>query len=293
MDFKEKLIQSITDIDQRIFIKFLVILGWSGNLIADTLVKALGKRALARRTVQNWCSRFNSGDTDVGERRGGSRADSEIHHERLLKVKEAMDQTRHWSLRTLSNKLSIPLKTVHRIVKDELKLTKKLGKWVPHELSEAEKEHRVLASKDNLERFSKDKSLIRRTLTIDETWVSLYMAPDRAQAKVWLGPDEPGPSHVRQEIHGNKRMLIMAMDHDGIAFWRLLPEKTTVTAEIYRNFLNEEIPKWLRGKSFRRPILLHDNARPHKARLVTDFLKEKQIPTWSHPLFSRYQPARL
>jgi hypothetical protein len=40
------------------------------------------------------------------------------------------------------------------------------------------------------------------------------------------------------------------------------------------------------GKNFRYPILLHDNARPHKARIVKDFLKSHRLEVWDHPPYS-------
>ncbi|XP_053203437.1 histone-lysine N-methyltransferase SETMAR-like [Panonychus citri] len=94
------------------------------------------------------------------------------------------------------------------------------------------------------------------------------MAPDRNQSRSWLLSGEEPEIQVSQNIHAAP------------------PAKTTVTAEVYKQFLDEYIPKWLDGKPFERPILLHDNARPHKATLVTDFLAEKQVPCWFHPPYS-------
>ena len=146
--------------------------------------------------------------------------------------------------------------------------------------------HRILACKDNLSMLSKDKSLLKRTLTIDETWLSLYMSPNKDQAKTWRFPGEEPDQQVNDQRFGIKRMLVMAMDFYGICFYWLLDEKQTVDAECYKNILNVKIPPWLQGKPFKRPILLHDNAKPHKSKLVTDFLKEKNISTWFHPPYS-------
>lgn len=81
-------------------------------------------------------------------------------------------------------------------------------------------------------------------------------------------------------------MLIMAMDFNGIAFYELLPPGSTVDGEVYKSFLERKITEWLSGKDSRHLWLLHDNARPHKARVVKEFLIEKQISTWDHPPYS-------
>ncbi|EFN69523.1 hypothetical protein EAG_08814, partial [Camponotus floridanus] len=39
---------------------------------------------------------------------------------------------RHWSLRSLAARTGIPYTTVQSIVRDEMKMRKVLGKWVPH-----------------------------------------------------------------------------------------------------------------------------------------------------------------
>ena len=82
-------------------------------------------------------------------------------------------------------------------------------------------------------------------------------------------------------------MLLMAMDINGIAWYQLCKEKETITADRYKAILSKEIPKWLCGKSFKQPILLHDNARPHKARLIQDFLREKNYGMGTLPIFTR------
>jgi [histone H3]-lysine36 N-dimethyltransferase SETMAR len=78
-------------------------------------------------------------------------------------------------------------------------------------------------------------------------------------------------------------MLILAMDFNGVAFWHLYGEGETVTGEAYRDFLDREITSWLQYTNFNSPILLHDNARPHKSGLVRDFLKARQYELWNHP----------
>lgn len=165
-------------------------------------------------------------------------------------------------------------------------MRKKYGKWVPHKLTEDQKDFRALCCRVNLQTYQKTKSLLERTLSIDETWVKLYMEPDRNQRGQWLRKDEEAEPAVVEDIHGNKRMLIMAMDFDGIAFYELLPEKQTVTADVYISFLKKHLNKWLRGKDSRHVWLLHDNATPHKARIVKDYLAEKGISTWDQPGYS-------
>ena len=65
-------------------------------------------------------------------------------------------------------------------------------------VTDEQKEHRVLACKNNLQLLSQQNSLIDRTLAIDETWVSLYMQPQRDQARSWRNKGEDPPEIVTQ-----------------------------------------------------------------------------------------------
>ena len=78
----------------------------------------------------------------------------------------------------------------------------------------------------------------------------------------------------------------MAMDINGIAFWNLCEEKTTMNAELYKNFLERNIPIWMEENGVNRPIIVHDNATPHVTKVVTSYLEQNNISTWVQPPYS-------
>nr|CDJ84833.1 transposase [Haemonchus contortus] len=78
-------------------------------------------------------------------------------------------------------------------------------------------------------------------------------------------------------------MLIMAMDFWDVAFWRLCPEKMAVTAEVYRQFLDDNIDNWMAAHNFKKAIIANDNAKPHASRIVQQFFEEKKIETGYSP----------
>ena len=78
---------------------------------------------------------------------------------------------------------SIPQATVHRIVREKIQMRKINRKWVPHELSKTHREMRETYSKLNLKNY-------QHTITIDETWISLYRPPKKDQAREWLRKGE-------------------------------------------------------------------------------------------------------
>lgn len=68
---RNDLINSISEIDQRNFIKFEVLLGKCATDIHKDLVKAIGGAAYSLRTVQFWVKSFHSGRISTEEGRGG------------------------------------------------------------------------------------------------------------------------------------------------------------------------------------------------------------------------------
>ena len=286
MDFKQELRKSITREEQRAFVKFSILQDHSTGVIHSNLVKLLGKEALSQSTVKYWAAKFRQGETSSQCAAGGDHSNPEILEQRIEQVKACFDESRHWSLRSLASNCGFSYGTAWKIVKEKLQMTKVLDKWVPHKLSSEQKELRVLCSTLNLRLYSKTPGLLQRILTVDETWVTLYMEPDREQRRNWRYPGEEPEQVAHQNTHQEKRMLIMAMDFNGIAFYELQPPKTTVTGEAYKNFLAKNLDTWRAGHGRGQTWLLHDNARPHQARVVKDFLAEKRIQVLHHPPYS-------
>ena len=114
----------------------------------------------------------------------------------------------------------------------------------------------------------------------------LYAPPPKDKRRFWLRPGEKAPGVAAPGLRERKRMLIMAIDFEGIAFWHLCGEKETVTSEVYKIFLETYIPNWTTSKRIKSSMLLQYNARPHKSRLISDYLKENKIETWVHPTYS-------
>ncbi|XP_015793258.1 histone-lysine N-methyltransferase SETMAR-like [Tetranychus urticae] len=286
MDKVQKLKELTSVRDQKVIIRFLWISQESSGVIHSKLVKIFGGQAISKKAIESCIKRFNKGDLDIEEHRSGTSKGRDVREERLTVIEDALADSRHWSTRSLAAKVSIPLTTVKAYLNDRLKLRKRLGKWVPHDLSETNKENRVLSCRLALQMIRDDPDCLKKTVTIDETWVSLYMAPDRNQQRQWVYPGEEPEPVTKENIHGNKRMLIMGVDWNGIAFWELLPEKTTVTADVYKSFLVDKLPVWINENKHQRPYLLHDNARPHKAAPVVQLLERKGITIWPHPAYS-------
>jgi len=158
----------------------------------------------------------------------------------------------------LACRCDIPKETVRRILKEDLGLIKKLSSWIPHTLTEDQKEMRFNIAQANLSRHRSRPSLLKRIIAIDESWVPIYSPPARHQSKSWVKPGTPGEKIPRSELHERKLLLTVGMDIDGVAFWDVLEFNQTMTAERYKSFLERFVTKWQTDKDIRRPVILHE-----------------------------------
>jgi histone-lysine N-methyltransferase SETMAR len=91
----------------------------------------------------------------------------------------------------------------------------------------------------------------------------------------------------KSDLYPKKVMLSVWWDFQGVVYFELLPTNTTITAEAYciqlqklRDALRNKRPG--RGKV----CLLHDNARPHIAKIIRDTLAHFRWEVLPHPPYS-------
>ena len=95
-------------------------------------------------------------------------------------------------------------------------------------------------------------------MTSDEKWKCYENVHRKFQ---WVNSDEVPQPIARPGLHPRKIMLCIWWDSQGIVYYELMSNNTTVTADVYceqlvqQKRLNQQIIK-----------ILHDNATPHVAR---------------------------
>ena len=80
--------------------------------------------------------------------------------------------------------------------------------------------------------------------------------------------------------------MIVALWRTQVLAYQILPKGITVDHFVYLNFLEHRLLPEVEKKKFGRPIILHDNARPHKHRIVREFLQAKRWEELEHPPYS-------
>jgi histone-lysine N-methyltransferase SETMAR len=225
--------------------------------------------------------KFRSGDRSLKDEARSGRP-SEFDEAELQRLLEE-------NPRQTTRALAEHLHCSHSTVEDHLRRlgkVQKLGVWVPHELSAVNRLCRETTCSALLSRLDKEPFL-DRIITGDEKWV-LYVNVTRKRQ--WLDPDQPPLPDAKGDLHPLKLLLCIWWDIKGVVYFELLPQGATITAAVYADqlqnlsdALKEKRPALVNRKGV---ILLHDNARPHTAKLTREKIRELGWEVLPHPPYS-------
>lgn len=185
----------------------------------------------------------------------------------------------------LAEQLGVTQSTVSERLK-ALGFTLKVGRWVPHELTERQQENRKTTCEMLLKRF-KRKSFLHRIVTGDEKWV-YFKNPKRKKSYVRRGKAQSTP---RPDRFGRKAMLCVFWDQRGIIWYDLLQSGETVNGERYQQQLTdlhdaiaEKRPEYEARQH--KVIFLDDNAPPHRTRAAKNLVESFNWEPLEHAAYS-------
>lgn len=190
------------------------------------------------------------------------------------------------SIRQIAEDCDISSSTVYRVLTIDLQYQVKHLKWIPHILNPSQKVSRVELSKS----LQKTLKNAKRTnyqffYTGDESW--FYLSTDHVFQ--WLPPEETPAFRERKTIQSKKYMLTVFWNPNGFALIKVLPDDMPFNAEYFINEILQELyekTSTIPNKGDRKVTLHFDNARPHTARKVTQFMEEHHMKKAPQPAYS-------
>ena len=269
------------------------------------ITTAWGVKATSLKTVYRLYKEFSEGRVSFEDKERLGRPSSTASAENVEKIKELIQENSQVSLRGLADLACIPCTTVHRIVHEKLGLRMVKVRWVPHLLSDDNKQERVARAKDFLavlrsRRLLKEEKVL---VVIDEKMLYHRAVGNKSCSHAWIGPDGDAPTAAKRLQIERKTMIIVAVTSDGRYSFDVLDQGESINGERYKQFLvrmEHNFRRHCRPLSWNRMMLMHDNARPHTCKLVQEFLQEKGVemvkqPAWSPDfnLLDRYVFASL
>ena len=259
---------------------------WKKGLSVRDAAKAIndveGEGTTSKSAAGRWFKRFNEGDMDLEDKPRSGRP-SVLDKSDL---QAALDLEPSSSTRELAEELGVSQMTVVRKL-HEFDFVHKKPRQDPHELSEAQAAKRVEICRQLLTNSCDDR-FWKRIVTSDEKWVYLV---NHDRSKRWVPRDQSAPSVPRQNRFGEKVMLCVWWNVEGVLHFELVPNGRAINAELYcqqldrvYDKLKEKYPALVKRK---RALLQQDNAKPHTAKKTKDKFEELDgVEILPHPAYS-------
>lgn len=256
-------------------------LGRKAAETARDINDAFGPGTTNEHMAQWWFKKFRSGDESLEDEEGRGRPSKFDNHQ----LKALIEADPRKTTREVAEELNVDQSTVVRHLK-QIGKSKKLEKWVPHELNENQKNRRFEVSSALLLR-NKNDPFLDRIVTCDEKWI-LY--DNRRRSAQWLDHDEAPKHFPKPKLHQKKVMVTVWWSAAGLIHHSFLNPGATITAQKYCQQIDEMHRKLRRMcpalVNRKGPILLHDNARPHISMMTRQKLHELGYETLDHPPYS-------
>lgn len=238
----------------------------------------MGQDTISRSTCYNWYEKFRSGDRSLQDEARPGRP--QTFDEAKLRVLIEADP--RLTIRCLAADLKAGISTVYRHLIAIGKVLK-LGCWIPHDLSDFDKSRRSDICLSLLSR-RRNFNWLKDIITGDEKW-ALYI--NRSRGRQWVSVDQQPEPEPKPDLHVKKVMLSVWWDTQCIIYHEFLPHNTTVTATLYTDQLERLKTKLASVRPGREKVLfLHDNARPHIAKMTRQKLLELGWEILPHPPYS-------
>ena len=175
----------------------------------------------------------------------------------------------------------IPKTCVHDILTVHLNLRNVYAVWVPHMLSETNKEASVAAC-TGLKTLFEDKGMAymgSNYIIEDESW---FNWDSKENIRVWTKKKAKKPTNVKEKLTRRKTMVTIAFTCKPNRFSvSLIPQGESINAEYMIQYLKETGKRFHNLKkdkiSLKEMHFQMDNARPHTAAATQHFLASRNV----------------
>jgi len=127
---------------------------------------------------------------------------------------------------------------VLRILREELGYKCVSTKWVPHDLTQANKDNRVECCHNLIMKYE-SRNATKNIIVTDEKWFYSKPLGNAKTRKRWVGPNGDAPATPRRAISDKKHLVIIAVNFGGLSHFKVLENNEAVNSEVYTNFLVE------------------------------------------------------
>ena len=171
--------------EQRVYCKIRAQLGFLPTEIHADLQNVYGNGALKYATVCKWVLCFNDGQESIENDPQVGRPVSVLTEKNVATVKMSIEEDARYTVQKIEELSGIHSSSVLKILRERLGLRKICSGWVPHLLTDEQKQSWVRLASQVIEKYDKcELRHLEEIVTGDETWIYHFQPDSKAKNKV-------------------------------------------------------------------------------------------------------------
>ncbi len=270
---------------QCINISFSVRLGWTLEETHSALLRSYRHDCLHKQTVRFWFNSFVNGRTRLVDQFREPKRPTGRSLANIQSVKTAIEGDRRLTIPALARQTGVSEHNVQRILTKDLQLKRRSAKFVPAALTPNHLRQRLQCSQLMLANIRRTPNVLKKIVTMDETWVYMYDPESKVQSLQWMEKGVQRPTKPQRPRAIGKCMLVTFCDWKGMVHHEYICGQTINTAFFIQILGRYEAA--LQRKRPRRRYYLHmDNASPHTSRDTRLHLLFTGTRVLEHPPYS-------
>lgn len=257
----------------------------------DRLQMAFMDEGPSKATVYRWYNEFRRGRLTLRDEERSGRPLTAVTEENVQTVKNLIQDNRRITYQEIQQIMQIGSGSVHEILHEHLRVRRIVSRWVPHNLTETQKQARVEWCHDMIDKFDAGSSRrVYDIITGDESWIYQYDPETKRQSTVWVFQNEATPTKVKRSRSAGKILIASYFSLTGFLVSIPLRDQRSINAEWYTTKCLPEVFSVVSNKrpntGLRGLLLHHDNAPAHTALKTRDFLDSTPVKLLGHPPYS-------
>ena len=221
--------------EQRVYCKIRAQLGFPPTEIHAEMQKVYGNGVLKYDAVCNWVRHFNDGRESIENDLWVGRPVSILTEKKVATVKRLIEEDASYTVQEIEELSGINSSSVLKILRERLGLRKMWALWVPHLLTDEQKQSRVRLASQVIEKYDKcDLRCLEEIVTGDETWVYHFQPNSKAKNKVWVSSEGDRPIIERLCKTSNRMLYAIFFDLKGPVLQIPVPKGISVTGKFCR-----------------------------------------------------------
>ena len=283
-------LNTCTVLEQRAVVRFLWAKRLSTADIHKEMLPVYAEKCLSRKAVFSWVNKFKRGRAKIVDESRSGRPVQIATDGTVQRVNDLVMGDRRVTIDCVANVIGCSHGSAYSIMHEQLNYRKVCSRWVPRDLNDENKMNRMGLSLHHLCRYADEgENMLRRIITADESWVHHHQPESKRASMQWKHPSSPCSKKFKITPSAGKVMLTVFWDYQGVLLTNFQKKGDTVTSLSYCEVLiklRDAIRRKRPGLLTRGVLLLHDNARPHTARLTQEKIRQFGWEILQHPPYS-------